>query len=157
MPDRSNARGLYFEEFNLGDTAVSAGRTLTEADIVNFAGLSGDFSQIHTNLEFARSSAFEQRVAHGLLGLSIASGLLAQLGIIEGTVMAFRDLTWKFSRPIFIHDTITVRTTVAGLKPVPRMGCGAVTFDLEVINQDEAVVQSGQWMVLVASRDRGTP
>ena len=152
MSNRFGSSGLYFEEFALGDTAVSNGRTITEADIVNFAGLSGDFSQIHTNLEFAHQSAFGHRMAHGLLGMAIASGLLAQLGIIEGTVMAFRELTWKFSLPIFIHDTICVRTTVSNLKAVPRLDCGAVTFNLEVINQDNKVVQSGQWMVLVASR-----
>jgi 3-hydroxybutyryl-CoA dehydratase len=151
MRDQTNNRGLYFEEFALGDTAVSSGRTITETDIVNFAGLSGDFSQIHTNLEFAHGSGFGHRIAHGLLGLSIASGLLAQLGVIEGTVMAFRDMSWKFSYPIYIHDTIYVRTTVSDLKAVPRMGGGAVTFDLEVVNQEEKVVQSGQWMVLVAS------
>lgn len=152
MSNRFDSRGLYFEEFALGDTAVSNGRTVTEADLVNFAGLSGDFSQLHTNVEYARQSPFGHRVAHGLLGMAIASGLLAQMGIIEGTVMAFRDLTWKFSQPIFIHDTIRVRTTVANLKAVPRLDCGAVTFDLEVFNQDGKVVQSGQWMVLVASR-----
>ena len=152
MRDRTNIRGLYFEEFAVGATAVSSGRTITEADIVNFAGLSGDFSQIHTNLHYAHGTSVGHRMAHGLLTLSIASGLLAQLGIIEGTVVAFRDLTWKFSQPVFIHDTIYVRTAVANLKAIPRMGCGAVTFALEVINQDEKVVQSGQWMVLVASQ-----
>jgi 3-hydroxybutyryl-CoA dehydratase len=150
MRDRSNARGLHFEEFALGDSAVTGGRTVTEADIVNFAGLSGDFSEIHTNVEYARQSTIGHRMAHGLLVVSIASGLLAQLGIIEGTVVAFRELTWKFSQPVFIHDTIYVRTTVRNLKAVPHLNCGAVTFELEVINQEERVVQSGQWMVLVA-------
>jgi len=131
---------------------VTSGRTITEADIVNFAGLSGDFSQIHTNEEYAHQTPFGHRIAHGLLVLSITNGLLVQLGIIEGTMMAFRDLTWKFSLPVFIHDTITVRTTVSKLRAVLPMGGGAVTFDLEVINQDGKVVQSGQWMVLVASR-----
>jgi len=146
------SHGYYFDEFSLGDTAVSRGRTITEADIVNFAGLSGDFSQIHTNAEFARQSGFGQRIAHGLLGAAVASGLLAQLGLIEGTVMAFRQLTWKFSLPIFIADTIHVRTTVSELKAVRRLGGGLVTFDLEVINQENRVVQSGKWVVLIAAR-----
>ena len=152
MSERINARGLYFEEFSLGDTALTAGRTITEADIVNFAGLSGDFSQIHTNAEYAHQSAMGHRIAHGLLVASIASGLLAQTGLIEGTVVAFRELSWKFSQPVFIRDTICVRSTVTNLRIVPKMHCGAVTLTLEVINQEDKVVQSGQWMVLVASQ-----
>jgi acyl dehydratase len=144
-------QGRYFEEFEVGDTVVSAGRTITEADIVNFAGLSGDYTQIHTNAEFARQSFFGQRVAHGLLGLSVASGLLTQLGIIEGTVLALRGLTWKFSRPVFAGDTIHVSAEVVGCKSVPRLGGGAVTFDLSVINQAGTVVQHGQLELLVAS------
>jgi acyl dehydratase len=82
-------QGRYFEEFAIGDTFVSAGRTITEADIVNFAGLSGDFTQFHTNAESARQSVFGQRVAHGLLVLSVASGLVAQMGIVNGDVLSF--------------------------------------------------------------------
>ena len=148
------SHGYYFDEFSLGETAVSRGRTITEADIVNFAGLSGDFSQIHTNAEFARQSGFGQRIAHGLLGAAVASGLLAQLGLIEGTVIAFRELTWKFSLPIFIADTIHVRTTVSELNAVRRLGGGLVTFVLEVINQENRVVQSGKWVVLIAVKPK---
>jgi acyl dehydratase len=145
-------RGRYFEEFALGDTVVSAGRTITEADIVNFAGLAGDYTQIHTNAEFARQGMFGQRVAHGLLLISIASGLLAQLGFMEGTVLAFRELTWKFSLPVFIGDTIHVHATVANLKALRRLGGGAVTFDIQLINQEDKTIQSGQWTLLIASK-----
>jgi 3-hydroxybutyryl-CoA dehydratase len=145
-------RGRYFEEFEQGYTVVSAGRTITEGDIVTFAGLSGDYTQIHTNAEFARQSMFGQRVAHGLLIVAIASGQLAQLGFIEGTVLAFRELTWKFSLPVFIGDTVYTQATVAELKAMRRLGGGAVTFDIRVINQEGKTVQSGQWIVLVASR-----
>ena len=106
MPDTFVPRGRYFEEFQVGDVVVSAGRTITEADIVAFAGLSGDYTQIHTDAEFSRQGMFGQRVAHGLLLLSIASGLTARLGLIEGTALAFRELTWKFSLPLFIGDSI---------------------------------------------------
>ena len=151
MPSHLIRQGRYFEEFEVGDTVVSAGRTITEADIVNFAGVSGDYTQIHVNAEFARQSFFGQRVAHGLLGLSVATGLLTQVGIIEGTVLALRGLTWKFSRPVFIGDTIHVAAEVLGCKPVRRLGGGAVTFDLSVINQEGTVVQRGQVDLLVAS------
>lgn len=133
-------RGRYFEEFALGDTVVSAGRTITEADIVNFTGLAGAYTQIHTNAEFALQGMFGQRVAHGLLLMAIASGLLAQLGFIEGTVLAFRELTWKFSLPVFIGDTVHVQATVANLKALRRLGGGAVTFDIQIINQEGKMI-----------------
>ena len=149
------ARGRHFEEFARGDIVVSAGRTITEADIFNFAGLAGDYTQIHTNAEFAHQSLFGQRVAHGLLLMAIASGLLAQLGFIEGTVLAFREITWKFRLPVFIGDTIHVQATVTNLKAVKRLGGGAVTFDVQIINQGGEVVQSGQWILLIASQPEG--
>ena len=157
MPETLARQGRYFEEFEVGDAVASAGRTITEADVVNFAGVAGDFTQIHVNAEFARQGAFGQRVAHGLLGLSVASGLLAQLGLVEGTVLAFRELMWKFSLPVFLGDTLHVRATVAELRPVRRLGGGAVTFDVRVLNQEERVVQQGRWVLLVAGQPGGEP
>jgi acyl dehydratase len=152
MPESYVPRGRFFEEFQQGDVVVSVGRTITEADIVAFAGLSGDFTQIHTDAEFASQGMFGQRVAHGLLGLAVASGLTAQLGIIEGTALAFRELSWKFSLPVFIGDTIHVKATVTDTKPLRRLGGGAVTLDVQVINQEDKVVQRGSWVILVASK-----
>jgi 3-hydroxybutyryl-CoA dehydratase len=145
-------RGRYFEEFQVGDMEVTAGRTVTEADIVMFAGLSGDYTQIHTNEAYAQQSMFGKRVAHGLLGLSIASGLAAQLGFLEGTVLAFRELSWKFSLPIFAGDTIRVEASVASRKAMPRLGGGSLVFDVHLVNQEDKIVQRGQWNVLVASK-----
>jgi len=149
----SAREGLYFEEFQPGQSVVSPGRTVTEADVVAFAALSGDWNTMHTDAEYARTSMFGQRVAHGLLGLSIASGLAIRLGFLEGTTLAFRELgEWKFSLPIFLGDTIRVRATVAELKPMPRLGGGLVTFKVELLNQADKVVQRGTWSVLVKSR-----
>jgi 3-hydroxybutyryl-CoA dehydratase len=145
-------QGRYFEEFHLSDVAVSAGRTVTEADIINFAGLSGDFNPIHTDAEYARQGGFVQRVAHGLLGLAIVSGLLAQLGLLTGTVLALRELSWKFSLPVYIGDTIHVRATVRKLNDVPRLKGGLVTFELEVLNQQDQLVQHGTWITLVKNK-----
>jgi 3-hydroxybutyryl-CoA dehydratase len=152
MPETYVPRGRYFEEFQVGDVIVSASRTITEADVVAFAGLSGDYTQLHTDADFARQSIFGQRVAHGLLVLAIASGLTAQLGFIEGTALAFRELTWKFSLPVFFGDTIHVEATVADLKAVHRLGGGAVSMNIKVINQDSKIVQRGEWVVLIASK-----
>lgn len=145
-------RGRYFEEFAEGETVVTAGRTVTEGDIVRFAGLSGDFNQIHTDAAFAAQDTFGQRVAHGLLVLSIATGLAVQTGFIEGTVLAFRELEWKFSRPVFIGDTVHVQIEVTTLKAIPRLGGGNVTMKASVLNQDGEVVHRGHWMMLVKSK-----
>ena len=146
-------RGLYFEEFEIGRRFVTAGRTITETDIVSFAGLSGDFNQIHTDAEFAAGTVFGQRVAHGLLVLSIVSGLAVQSGFMEGTILAFREVdSWKFSRPVLIGDTIHVALEVTELKALPRLGGGAIVLKLTVYNQREETVQSGTWTALIASK-----
>ena len=94
--------GLYFEEFSVGQTVKTIGRTISEDAIFSFAGLTGDYNQIHTDADFASKTQFAQRIAHGLLGLSIATGLIMQTGLLEGTVLAFREITeWKFVKPFF--------------------------------------------------------
>jgi 3-hydroxybutyryl-CoA dehydratase len=145
-------RGLTFEEFEAGQSIVSPGRTITEADVVGFAGLSGDWNPMHTDAQFASQGMFGQRVAHGLLALSIASGMAWNLGFLQGTVLAFREMgEWKFSLPVFLGDTIRVRATVVETKPMPRLGGGLVTFKVEILNQEDKAVQRGTWGVLVRS------
>jgi 3-hydroxybutyryl-CoA dehydratase len=149
-------RGLYFEEFEQGVELVTPGRTITETDIQLFAGLTGDYTQIHTNVEFCKGTIFGQRVAHGLLGLSIASGLGARLGFIEGTAVALREVTWKFTGPIFIGDTIHLLIKVAEKKAMARLGMGLITFDVSLINQKDEVLQKGQWKALIQSEEAKT-
>jgi 3-hydroxybutyryl-CoA dehydratase len=141
-------RGLYFEEFTIGDTVESVGRTVTEADIVLFAGLSGDYNLIHTDAEYSKQQVFGQRVAHGLLVLSIASGMAVRLGFMEDTVVAFRGLEWKFNAPVFAGDTIHLRVTVEEIKAMPRLDGGIVKFKMEVINQRGETVNRGTWDIL---------
>ena len=146
-------RGMYFEEFEVGLQILTAGRTVTESDVVTFAGLSGDYNQIHVDAEFARKGPFGQRVAHGLLVLSIASGLIMSTGVLEGTVMAFREIEgWKFSRPVFLGDTVSVQVEITETKPFPRLGGGVINIKLAVKNQHEDTVMSGSWKALVANR-----
>ena len=145
-------RGRYFEQFTAGDVVITASRTITEGDIVRFAGLSGDFNQIHTDAEYAAADTFGERVAHGLLVLSVASGLAVQTGIIEGTVLAFRELEWKFSRPVMIGDTVRARIEVTETKALPRLGGGNVTMKVSVLNQRDDVVHRGHWVMLVKSK-----
>jgi 3-hydroxybutyryl-CoA dehydratase len=150
-----STRGLYFEEFQTGQKVISTGRTISESDIVGFAGLSGDYNQIHTDAEFSKTTPFGQRVAHGLLGLSIASGLAMRTGVLEGTVIAFREIeSWKFIKPIFIGDTIQVELLILGKKALPRIGGGSLAIQIEVKNQSEMVVMKGVWTVLVANKPK---
>lgn len=148
-------RGMYFEEFEAGQKIVTAARTVTETDIVMFAGLTGDFNQIHVDAEFSKTTPFGQRVAHGLLGLSIASGLVVQTGFMEGTIMAFREVNeWKFVKPIYIGDTIHVETVVTETKALPRIGGGSIIIALEVKNQKDDTIMKGTWTALIMSRPK---
>ena len=148
-------RGRYFEEFTIGDKITTGARTVTEADIGQFAGLSGDFNQIHTDAEYAKATPFGARVAHGILGLSIASGLAVQTGFMEQTVLAFREINdWKFSGPIFIGDTIHVELEIIDTKAIPRLGGGAITLTLDVKNQKGETVQKGKWTALMQGKPK---
>lgn len=153
MPETPNPRGLWFEEFQVGQVVQTPGRTITESDIVSFAGLSGDYNLIHTDAEYSQTSPFGRRVAHGLLILSIVSGLATRTGIMEGTVMAFREINhWKFIKPVFIGDTIHASMEVVELKAFPRLGGGAVIINLEVINHTNETVMRGTWTALIMSK-----
>jgi 3-hydroxybutyryl-CoA dehydratase len=151
--ETSQPRGKYFEELSLGQKIYTAGRTVTEADVVSFAGLSGDFSQIHVDARYAAQGFFGQRVAHGLLVLSILSGLAVQTGVMDRTVIAFREIAeWKFSKPVFFGDTVRGEMEVVGLKPFPRLGGGAVEIAVAVKNQKDEIVMSGKWGMLLQSK-----
>ncbi len=112
---------------------------------------SGDWNLIHTDVEYSKGYMFGWRVAHGLLILSVASGLAVRLGFLEGTTLAFRGLEWKMQRPVFIGDTIRVRLTVESGKAMARLGGGLVNFKIEVLNQNDEVCQRGNWEMLVKS------
>jgi acyl dehydratase len=149
----SKPRGMYFEEFQLGQKIITAGRTITEADVVNFAGLSGDFTQIHTDAVYSQNTPIGQRIAHGMLIASIVSGLAAQTGVMEGTVIVFREIAeWKFIKPVFFGDTIHAVLEVQEKKEMRRIGAGTVAINVEVENQAGEVVMKGVWVVLFALR-----
>ena len=153
MSNIPSSRGLFFEEFQVGQKIVTAARTVTESDVVTFAGLSGDYNQIHTDAEFAKGTQFGGRVAHGLLGLSLAVGLLMRTGVLEGTVLAFREIVeWKFIKPVFIGDTLHVEMEAKELKPMPRIRGGQALVALDVKNQKDESLMRGTLAVLVASK-----
>jgi acyl dehydratase len=152
MSELKPPTGLYFEEFSIGDSITSQGRTITEADVVNFAMLSGDWNPLHTDAEAAKETPFGARIAHGLLVLSTATGLADRMSFITGTAIAFMELNWQFRNAVLIGDTVRVRATVSELKAMPRLGGGNVTFKVQILKQDDTVVQRGAWTVLVKSK-----
>jgi acyl dehydratase len=145
-------KGLYYEDYEIGQMMVTRGRTITESDIVQFAGLTGDYNPMHTDAEHMKDSIFGKRIAHGMLSLSYAVGQAYQLGFMEGTILAFRGLEMKFSLPVFIGDTLHVELVVREKKDALRMGGGLITLDVKIINQENKTVQSGSWTVLAKSR-----
>jgi 3-hydroxybutyryl-CoA dehydratase len=151
LGDMMVQKGMCFEDFAIGDTATSLGRTVTETDIVNFAALSGDWNQIHTDVEYSAGTMYKERIAHGLLVLSIASGLAVRMGFMEGTVQAFMGLDWQFRGPTKIGDTVRIRAEVAELKPMARLNGGMVTFRMQILNQRDEIVHRGTWSVLMKS------
>ena len=115
----------YAEQIALHERYVSRGRTITETDVVLFAAFGGDWYPLHTDREWAARSVFGERIAHGLLGLSVASGLAMQLGFMTGTVEAFREFTWKFRLPVLMGDTIHIVATATSKKAMPASGAPA--------------------------------
>ena len=142
------ARGIYFSEFEIGQEYKTVRRTITETDVVMFAGLSGDFNPLHTDAVFAEKTPFGQRIAHGMLVTSISTGLSQTLGIFEGTTIALMQQSFKYTAPTFFGDTIHLLMTVKALKPSSKGGKGVVTFDSKVVKQDGTVVNEGEWVVM---------
>ena len=141
--------GLFYDDFSIGELFKSPGRTITETDVVTFAGLSGDFVELHTNEEYARQSPFGRRVAHGALVFSISTGLTFQMNLINDTVLAFFGADkLRFSKPVFIGDTVRVEERIIAMEPRGK-GRGLVTFDVKVISQNNETVISYHATVLL--------
>ena len=143
----------YFDEIEVGDTQITRGRTITETDVVNFCGLSGDFNWFHVDKVAAEESVFGQRVAHGMLVASIATGL--QVGQMEPKIataafMALKE--WQFRGAVFFGDTIRVKRTIGEKSEHKNPAQGFVIYNIEVLNQDDKVVQKGQWNMLIRRR-----
>jgi acyl dehydratase len=148
--------GLWFEDFETGSERLSPGRTITEADIGGFAGLTGDYSQVHTDEEFCRKTEFGTRIAHGLLGLAIAQGLMWRTNYTQGTgVASLAWDKWAFKGPIKIGDTVRVRWGVKEKRESrSNPGMGIITEWVELINQRGEVVQSGEHVTMIRRRPR---
>jgi acyl dehydratase len=140
-----------FEDIEVGEEYESPGRTITETDIVIFAGLSGDYNVLHTDAEFMKQSIFGERIAHGLLGLAIQAGLFTRATQPYASA-APSGLRWKFKGPIKIGDTIRVRARVMAKRETGKPDRGLVTLERRVLNQRDEVVQEGETDLLVERR-----
>ncbi len=149
--------GLYFEDYQIDQEIESRGRTITEGDIVNFSGLTGDWVEIHINDVYAKSTPFGERIAHGLLTMSVASGLIALTGILERKIIAFIGINnWEFKRPVKIGDTISTTLKVLDKEKIELkngLKAGYVTFSVQIKNQKKKICQDGSWKVMVKSKE----
>ena len=142
-----------YADLHVGMSFRSPGRTITDADLVAFAGLTGDYSELHTSDVYAKHSQFGRRVAHGMLGLAYAHGLMwPRTGELRETAIAFLGINdWKFTGPIFVGDTIFVNYRLAELRDSKSQPTQAIAmFEVEVVNQDERVVQHGRKALLLS-------
>lgn len=145
--------GYTYADLHVGMAFRSPGRTITDADVVAFAGLTGDYSELHTSDVYAKASQFGRRVAHGMLGLAYAHGLMwPRTGELRQTAIAFLGISdWKFVGPIFIGDTLFVEYRIAELRDSRSKPTQAIaTFDVDVVNQDGAVLQKGRKVLLMS-------
>ncbi len=143
----------YYEDVEVGEEFISPTRTITETDVVNYAYLSGDWFELHTSEEWARSGPFGQRVAHGLLGLSICDGLKHRIPDGEFAALASLGWTWDFRAPIFFGDTIHVRMRLRDKRLTKTQGRGIFFLAVELLNQRGEIVQEGEHKLLVETRD----
>ena len=145
--------GKYAEDFNAGDKMITPSRTVTEADIAAFAGLTGDFNPLHTDEEFAKTTIFGSRIAHGMLTLSFLIGLVSRLGVLDGTVVAFMGINeLRFKEPVRAGDTIHGEMTVQRTRVLGGRGAGIVAVELVAINQKVATVLTAELTLMFKSR-----
>lgn len=146
-------RGQCIEEFHAGDVIESRARTITETDVVTFSWVSGDVNPMHTDAVHSAKSPVGQRIAHGALGLSIATGLSAGLGYLEGSAVAALGIDeWKFLKPILFNDTVFLRATVVSARPTSKPDRGVLVRRMELVNQHGDVVQTGLMTTMVLTR-----
>ncbi|MGE2715453.1 MaoC/PaaZ C-terminal domain-containing protein [Mycolicibacterium litorale] len=143
----------YFEDFDIGDTFTTPSRTVGLAEVATFAGLSGDFNPIHTDAEFAKDSQFGERIAHGVLGMSIVTGLVTRLGVFEASTIALLGIEdWRFKGPVFDGDTIHVEVLIEDKRLTSDGRRGVLRRRYQLVNQRGEVVQEGVMPLLVKCR-----
>lgn len=145
--------GKCIEDFEVGEVARSASRTITETDVVTFSWVSGDVNPMHTDAEYSARSPIGQRIAHGALGLSVVTGLSARIGQLDGTAIAALGIDqWTFEAPILLGDTVTLQTTVVEARTTSKPDRGVLVRHMELFNQHGTRVQHGLMTTMVLTR-----
>lgn len=146
---------VYFDDLNVGDKFKTPSRTITEADVTNFACLSGDFNRLHVDLEYAKATQFGQRIAHGLCVLAIASGLTTRLPLIkfiEKTLIALANLECRWVKPTFIGDTIHVDVEIIAKEETSKPDRGLIVMRRTAVNQRAEAVMESEWKLMMRRR-----
>lgn len=149
--------GKLFEEFTPGQAWTTPGRTITEADVIGFAGLTGDYNPLHVDEVFAAATGFGGRIAHGPMGIGMAFGLAARLDLIDGTVVALLGVQWSFRAPVRAGDTIHAAITVQETRPTRRPDQGVLTLAFAILNQSDVTVQEGTAQLLMRREKASEP
>jgi acyl dehydratase len=142
----------YYEDVEIGEEFRSRTRTITETDVVTFASLSDDWSEVHISDEFAKGTAYGRRIAHGLLGLAITEGLKLRGGADRFAGIASLGWTWDFRKPVFLGDTVHVRCRLRDKRTTKDPGRGIFFLALELVNQRGEVVHEGEHRLMVETR-----
>ncbi|MEU6343616.1 MaoC/PaaZ C-terminal domain-containing protein [Streptomyces sp. NPDC046977] len=147
---------LYFEDFRAGQEFTTQGRTLTESDVASFAAWSWDTNPVHTDASFAAGTRFGERIAHGLLGVSVAMGLASRLGVFEGSSIALLGIDdWRFRSPLLVGDTVRCRVAILSTRLTGRGDAGILNRRFALLNQRDQVAQEGNIDLMVALRPSG--
>lgn len=142
---------LYYEDFTIGRSFETDRRAVTDAEVRAFAELSGDRNPLHLDAEAARAAGFSGPVAHGVLGLAVATGLASRLELTRGTLVALVSITWRFLAPLYPGDRVALQLRVASRKS-SRPDRGVVVLSAQLRNQDDVVVQEGEFAELIRRR-----
>ena len=145
--------GLYYEDFDPARAILTRGRTVGEDDITQFAGLVGDFNPLHVDAAYCADTPYQTRIAHGPLTLAMAIGLMSQQNLIDGTTHGLLGLTWSFSAPVKIGDTIHAMVSLVSKRPTRNPARGIVVLRLEVFNQSNVSVQVGEMTLMMQRRE----
>lgn len=141
--------GRLFGEFTAGQRFETPGRTITETDIVSFAGLTGDFNPVHTDEVFAAGTEFGGRIAHGPLGIGLVFGLASRLDLIDGTVIALLGVTWEFKAPVRPGDTVKALIEVLSTRSVRKPDRGLLELGFTLLDQRGTITQTGSARLLM--------
>ncbi|MHC4820343.1 MAG: MaoC/PaaZ C-terminal domain-containing protein [Planctomycetota bacterium] len=142
-------RGLTYEQWEEDREYVTAARTVTEADVSAFAGLSGDFNPLHTDETFAATTPFGKRIAHGMLTAAMATGMVNAQGWFEGTTIALMEQVFRYKGPVMFGDTIHCVVTINNKKETSKPGRGVIAYDVNVVNQDGKTVLESTWTCMM--------